>query len=412
MGKPVVNKTRPFVSRLVLMNYKSIANCDVDLSQLTVLVGPNGSGKSNFLDSLRFVSDSLRNSLEYALRDRGGINEVRRRSKGHPTHISIRLEMNLPEESNAEFAFLIRSSPGGEFAVQEEKCRICVNTLPIKESHYHVVEGELRDASLDLQSAIEPDRLYLGAVSAIPGFRPLYDALTRMGFYNLNPDRIRDLQDTDPADVLARDGSNIASILNRMKSEDVWSKQRVEEYLGAVVPGIKGVGVKHLGPKETIEFRQEVQADLHPWRFLAANMSDGTLRSLGILVSLFQGASKRKKRVPLVGIEEPEVALHPAATNVLASAILEATKNTQVLITSHSPDLLDNKNITSESILAVISEKGQTIVGPVDNGSKAVLRKGLYTPGELLRLQQIQPDVQSIKRAAHQLDFFGDEGKK
>ena len=51
---------------------------------------------------------------------------------------------------------------------------------------------------------------------------------------------------------------------------------------------VRGVDVKDVGPKATLEFRQEVAGSTDPWRFLAANMSDGTLRALGILAALFQ----------------------------------------------------------------------------------------------------------------------------
>ena len=61
------------------------------------LVGQNGSGKSNFLDALRLVADSLNSSLDHALRERGGIKDVRRRSGGHPTHFGIRLDFRLPD---------------------------------------------------------------------------------------------------------------------------------------------------------------------------------------------------------------------------------------------------------------------------------------------------------------------------
>ena len=86
----------PFLKRVVLKNYKSIAVSGVDLRALTFLVGPNGSGKSNFLDALRFTSDSLRSSLDNALRERGGIGEVRRRSGGHPTHFGIVWNFSCP----------------------------------------------------------------------------------------------------------------------------------------------------------------------------------------------------------------------------------------------------------------------------------------------------------------------------
>ena len=83
-------KDSTFITRVVLKNYKSIAACDVRLQPLTFLVGRNGAGKSNFLDALRFVADALNSSLGHAIRDRGGINDVRRRSRGHPNHFGIR----------------------------------------------------------------------------------------------------------------------------------------------------------------------------------------------------------------------------------------------------------------------------------------------------------------------------------
>ena len=96
-----------FINRVILKNYKSIAACDVQLHPLMFLVGPNGAGKSNFLDALRFVADALNSSLDHAIRDRGGINDVRRRSGGHPTHFGIRLHFTLPDGSTGHYAFRI-----------------------------------------------------------------------------------------------------------------------------------------------------------------------------------------------------------------------------------------------------------------------------------------------------------------
>ena len=100
------------ITRVVLKNYKSIARCDVRLGPLMFLVGPNGSGKSNFLDALRFVSDALNTSLDHALRDRGGIQEVRRRSGGHPNHFSISLDFQLADGTAGLYAFRIGAAPG------------------------------------------------------------------------------------------------------------------------------------------------------------------------------------------------------------------------------------------------------------------------------------------------------------
>lgn len=80
MSKTSFRVDGPYLRRVSIRNYESIDGCTLELGELVVLVGRNGSGKSNFLDALRFVSDSLNTSLDHAIRDRGGIDSVRRKS--------------------------------------------------------------------------------------------------------------------------------------------------------------------------------------------------------------------------------------------------------------------------------------------------------------------------------------------
>ena len=383
-----------FITRVVLKNYKSIAACDVRLRPLTFLVGPNGAGKSNFLDALRFVADALYSSLDHAIRDRGGINDVRRRSGGHPNHFSIRLDFTLPEGSTGHYTFRISARPPGKYEVQREECVLQSAQLLNPEEYFHVQNGTVIKTSVKVAPAATTDRLYLVNASGLKEFRPVYEAFSQMGFYSLNPDKIRDLQAPDPGDLLIRDGSNLASVLAQLSPP---VKRRIEEYLATVVPGVRGVEVIEIGPKETLEFRQDVTGAKHPWRFLANNMSDDTLRVLGILVALFQGNHDSKKRVLLVGIEEPEIALHPAAAGVLLDGLRDAADNTQIIITSHSSDLLDDKDLDPESILAVEVHDGTTSIGRVDEAGRSAVRDRLYTTGELLRLNQMQPEPATVK---------------
>ncbi len=397
-----------FLTRVLLKNYKSIAGCDVRLPPLCFLVGRNGAGKSNFLDALRLVSDALNTSLDHALRDRSGINEVRRRSSGHPTHFGVRLEFRLPDRSYGFYAFRVGSQKQGGFEVQHEECRIYEDTaLDAKEIHYSVESGRVVSASIATPPGAKNDRLYLVNLSGFEEFRPLYDSLSRMGFYNLNPDVIRTEQPPDVGLVLKRDGSNLASVLDRLATNAPDAKQKVEEFLTKVVPDIRGVSARSVLSKETLEFRQTTQGSTAPWRFLAANMSDGTLRALGILVAIFQSASMRTNPTPLIGIEEPESALHPAAAAALRDALRTAARRTQVLVTSHSPDLLDDKDIVADSILSVMNDDGVTSIGAVDEASRSAIREGLYTAGELLRTDQLVADMSQIKeQRAIQRELF------
>ena len=394
---------RRLLTRVVLRNYKSIAACDVSPEQLSFLVGPNGAGKSNFLDALRFVADAVRFSLDHALRDRGGIKEVRRRSGGHPNHFGIRLDLDLAE-SAVHYAFTVGARPHGEYEVKREQC-VIESKRDSRYDGYEVKSGGVVRSTWGPPPSAAADRLYLVNVSGVDVFRPVYDALVGMGFYNLNPDAIRDLQAPDPSDLLKRDGGNAASVLARLSARSPEIKKRIEDYLGKVVTGITSVDRCSEGRQETIEFRQEVSGARASRRFSASNMSDGTLRAFGVLVALFQDAGVGA--VPrLVGIEEPEVALHPAAFGVLIDSLRDGAERAQVLVTSHSPDLLDDKEISDDSIFSVVAERGETRIGPVDKVTRSTLRGQLYTAGELLRMNQLKPDPGTFDLKPKQLDLF------
>ncbi|NNN06130.1 MAG: AAA family ATPase [Elusimicrobia bacterium] len=394
---------QPAISRVTLRNYKSIARCSVGLRPLIFLVGPNGAGKSNFLDALRFVAEALNTSLDHALRDRGGIGEVRRRSAGHPTHFGIRLDLTLDGKRTAHYAFQIGAKQNGGFEVQDEECRIFAPDALGKEHFYRIESGNMKDSSPGVFPPTVGDRLYLVAAAGLPEFRPVYDCLARMGFYNLNPEKIRDLQPPDSGELLLRDGANLAAVLDHLPETD---KARVVEFLSKVVPGVMGVDVRHVGKKETLEFRQTVGSNGAPWRFMAESMSDGTLRALGILTALFQSGVPAHKKATVVGIEEPESALHPGAAGILRDALREASRHTQVLVTSHSPDLLDNKSISDEDIIAVEMRNGETLVAPVDAAGRSAIGGKLYTAGELLRMNQLNPDDEKLKNM-QEPELFG-----
>ncbi len=395
----------PLISKVTLRNYKSIAGCQIELGPLTFLVGPNGSGKSNFLDGLRFVSDSLRSSLDHALRERGTIKEVRRRSGGHPNNFAIRLDISLPDGGQGHYSFRVGAKPSGGFEVQDEECRFALGASGLREAHYRVRTGKVIESTAQILPPAVADRLFLVAAAGLPEFRPVYDALSRMCFYNLNPREIAAMQKPDAGELLSREGRNSASVFSKLSNA---AKQEIENYLGRIVPGISGVNSRVLGSQETLEFRQAVKGQQHPWHFLASSMSDGTLRAFGILLALFQGKEKNGDAPPLVGLEEPEVALHPAAAGVLLAALREASRLAQIVVASHSPDLLDDASITDQSLLAVENKDGVTVIGQVDDAGRSVLRERLFTPGELLRQNQLSPAPESFTeiRDDRQLKLF------
>jgi len=393
-----------FLTRVVLRNYKSIASCDVQLGGLTYLVGLNSSGKSNFLDALHFVRDALTGSLDIALNARSGLSEVRRRSSGHPTHFGIRLEFRLRNGQQGYYAFNVRALKDRGYEVQTEECSL--NGIG-KGPFFKLEGGKLKGSSETAFPAVTSDRLALVGASGLPVFRPVFDALTSMGFYNFNPKSIRELQQPQDGRLLKSSGENIASVLGHLERNAPEAVKIIEQYLHTVVPMVHGVKRVPVGPMETVAFRQDMAGAKYPWEFLGMNMSDGTLRALGILTALFQG--NRDYMPSLIGIEEPETALHPAASSALREALQRASEHTQVIVTSHSPDLLDDASITADSVLAVVANAGETKIAPIDEASRNAIRNHLFSAGELLRLDQLIPDPVTLAEIeSRQVDLFGD----
>lgn len=394
VGPPKMSNA-PFLRRVRIKNYKSIAKCDVRPGRLTILVGRNGSGKSNFLDALKFVVDGLQTSLDHAIKARGGIDEVRRRSTGHPHNFGIEVEMNLSDLQIATYGFEVSSQSKGGFLVEKEKL-IVQDRRGATTARFQLDRGQVVGSAPALPKASK-DRLYLVSASGLPEFREAYDALMSMGFYNLNPEQMKEIQSPDAGELLRRDGSNIASVVARLGQDSPAIKHRIREYLSKIVPDIVDFDRVQLGHRETLEFRQQVKGSEHPWRFYAANMSDGTLRILGILVAAMQLVN-RQNSVQLVGIEEPETALHPAAAGALMDSLREAAAETQVILTTHSPDLLDGFDPDEDTLFVVQASQGVTEIGPVDPASLDSLKEHLYSAGELLRMDQLQPSQAALNQ--------------
>ena len=373
------------ITRVVIENFLSIAECDVRLERITFLVGRNGSGKSNFLDALRFVSESLRHTIDHAFDHHYGILGVLRQSQDAPEHFGVRLDCHVGSLS-VQYGFIIGLEEDSEFRVRREECRVVSDDSPSQEHRYSVRDGQVI-ASFPNPPPASSRRLYLVTVSGLNGFRPVYEALSRMEFYHIRPDAVELFQKPTSSAVLKSDGANLTRMILRMENRIPRFKRRIEQYLRAIVPSLVGVSHTLVGSYYTLEFHQQDRGT-EPLKFFAESMSHGTLRALGVLVALFQCADSTGPY--LVGIEEPEDGLHPVATEVLVDSMFEASLHTQVIVTSHSTDLLDHPDISAESILVANAYKGGSRIGPLDDAGRSALKDQLCTIGELMRMNQLQ----------------------
>jgi predicted ATPase len=396
---------RPFISRVRLRNYKSIAECDVSLGPLTILIGPNASGKSNFLDALSFLARALSTTPNQAVEERGGIDAILRNSPDQTDSFEIEVEINfpwdedLPATDHAErwaraiYGFRISRNTTEDkrpFAVQSEDCSL---ETPDRNFRFNVRQG----CAQDITSAgspieiIEPDSLYLQIAGTRKTYAPLGRRLRRMRFYNFVNDVLREPEPVSGLVALGTRGERLASVLGGMEALNPLHKHRLDEYLRAIVPGTIALEQWLAGPFITVKLRMAGADNTETVEFGPTGMSDGTIRAAGVLAALFQ-PEVTQGRTPLVGIEEPEIALHPAAAGVLFDALNEASHQVQVIATSQSPDLLDRDDLDVGIVRAVSMTHGLTTIGEIDEPSRRIVKDKLYTLGELMRGNQISPE--------------------
>ncbi|SEG10554.1 Predicted ATPase [Actinacidiphila yanglinensis] len=383
------------VTRVRLKQYRSFAEADVRLEDLVFLVGPNGAGKSNFLDALRLVSEGIGGSLEEALRERGGAAQVRRRAPGHPDRFSVRLSFEGPGGERGPGSGAVTGTYGvqiagkggsGSFRIVRERCEVTAGGV---RSAFRVEDGELTASTERKVPAPAPGRLLLADLGRHKSFAGVHAGLAGFRAFSLDPAAMRGLAPPRDGRALLRDGTNAGAVLHRLgRVADGADRRRLDGYLQRIVPGLRGTRRRVLDGAETVEFAQDTAGAAHPWKFTAPSVSDGTLRALGVLLALFAPAGGRYGPV---AIEEPETALHPAAAAVVREALRDAADRRQVLVTSHSPDLLDHEEVDAGSVRAVRAEDGRSVIGVLDEPAAFALRAGLDTAGHLLRTDGLVP---------------------
>lgn len=389
-----------------MRDFKSLGNCDVELGALTVRVGRNGSGKSNFLDALRFVSDELWTSAGAVVVDRRNLDLVRK-GEGSPRGFEIDLDLDVGNGRRVAYGIECRSR-GDQWP------ELIGEHLELKEADNEVVafyvinNGQIIKSSESVMPPVADGRLYLANAAGLPVFREVYDALLGMRFYDLSPMSMSAVRKPSAVKVLEDDGGNIASVIARLGSERPRVKERILGYLATIVSGLEDVRRLPLGLFETIEFVQTIPGSDAPQTFHATSMSDGTLRALGALIAINQSVEGTNP-VRLVGIEKPEAALHPAAAGALMDALREAAARRQVIVTTHSPDLLDQIDPDADRLLVAQIGDGGTMIGPIDRSSYSyeVIKEHLYSPGELLGMDHLEPNWLELERQRKPIGSVG-----
>ena len=432
------------LTRLRVKNFRSIADIDIPLSPLTVLVGPNGSGKSNVVDALRFVRDVFARGLDQAVMDREGVKIVQRwRAAGEGITIGVTAKFyapfseemiefmpalrgakNIAEECEVNYDFTFSESAARELVALHESIYIDFGVENLQTVYVLKTETNIRvklgksvkrnesekswliDKKIG-NSLLLPEKL-MGLTNLLtPGIfikqtdeskknrvsmnqaidigdriDKLNSLLVEQLFYTLNPSDLRQPQQTLKESPFDEKGRNLAAVLKRLSRGDMNGWHNLILALRQAVAGFDDIEVEAVGGYLATKLIYQNDSAFHRTSYIGQE-SDGTIRMLGLLAALQQEPPQS-----LISIEEPEANIHPGALAVLAGVIEEASLRSQILVTTHSPDMLDHLPV--ESFLVVEKVGDTTHVGPLDASQMASVRKRLFTPGELFRMEGLQ----------------------
>ena len=375
------------ISRLVLKNWRNFRSVDVELEERVFLVGPNAAGKSNLLDALRFLRDVAKagGGLQRALVERGGLSKVRcLAARSDP---DVEIEVTLADgETSDEWRYAL----GITQEVRGQRQPI-IRTERVWKNGQQLLD---RPDAADNKDPLRKTQTHLEQISANEPFREIARFFESIRYLHLVPQLLRHpeaYQGTGAAeDPFGR--NFLETIAKTPESTRRARLKKIESALQHAVPQLRQLtdtrdeaGVPHL------------EAIYEHWRPNAGRQredqfSDGTIRLIGLFWSLLDGDA------PLL-LEEPELSLHSAIVSKLPGLFhrLGRRKKRQLIVSTHSYDLLSEKGIAGEEVV---------VLEPGKDGTKAVLASSIREVRALLEADMSIADAVLPRTAPAQLPLF------
>lgn len=381
----------PTLKRIKAKNLLSFGpeGIDLEMSNLNVLIGPNGSGKTNLLEVIRLLQ-AAPSDLSEPVRTGGGISDWI--WKGRPKY-SAKVEaiVENPHGQQPLRHVIEFGESGRRFTLEDERIenespyRGQADTyffyryqggspvLNVREDERKLKRDEVESDRSILSQRRDPDQF--PELSYLSSF---YESINLYGSWEFG--RGASIRDSQSSGVrpspLAEDLSNLGMFLNRLTLFPV-SKARLSENLSDLYKGITDYAL-HFDPS-TVQIRFTEGGFSIP----ASRVSDGGLRYLVMLAILLDPEPPK-----FLGIEEPELGLHPDLIPKLADLLVDASRRCQILVTTHSDILVDALSERPESVIVCEKHDGQTSMRRLDRSdlTRWLERYGLgqlWTKGKL-----------------------------
>jgi len=401
--------------RLEIHNYKSLRNVAIEPTPLSVFVGPNAAGKTNLADAIDFLGHAYSWDLERAVAYKGGYENICFRDMDKSKEsIRFRVIFEVPQkrrfkegrfvaepllvEHSFEFRggsrraqapytiksekliFFRKNFKGGGF----QETRRFFRTGRKVEANDHITgEEALKEPGADLKElcplmpSLLPRRSRDFMLSWDDTLRAIFEKrLGSLRVFQLDSQSCRESGVPTSDTGLDRSGRNLPVALDNLKKEHPKVYSLVLEMARKVMPTLESIETDWTHTHSLALFLKERGVRRH-WS--SQEVSVGTLQTIALLVAVLSPGTS------LVVIEEPENSIHPWALRNLVEAFRTASEKKQILLTTHSPILIDQ--LKPEEVWVVRKPETETKIDPLlslDPSLKESWGQGKFTLSEYL----------------------------
>ncbi|MGE5647989.1 MAG: AAA family ATPase [Acidobacteriota bacterium] len=363
MTKPA----RPFAfTHLYLENWKNFTRVEADLRRRTLIAGPNACGKTNLLDALRFLRDLVQpGGFQEAVRRRGGIPRLRCLAARQHPDVLVSVQAG-PDEDGPDWEYELQFT-------QENLKRPAILRERVTRAGEDVL---LRPDERDQE---DPHRLTGTALENAHSnreFRELAEFFASIRYVNAVPELIRNPERSVGRSDDPFGGNLLEQIAGTAENIQAARLRRIRDALQSVMPHLEGLEIRR-----DSRGAPHLRARYGHWRQFGAwqgeeQLSDGTLRLIALLWAALDGTG------PLLA-EEPEQSLDPAAARELMPMVraLGRRSERQMLIATHSKELLADERIAPEEVLLMVpGEEGTAVEPAASREDAAALLDGCFRP--------------------------------
>lgn len=356
-------------------NFRNVNTENLEFDRINILIGPNNSGKSNFIKSLTFFSDMLKQANNGNLKSaflnsvsRNGWDHMVNKSVDKRTPIDFSWEIELGNEPVCyKFSFEVGNIVQDCNIILEELDSMRTYDKYLKEFNYFschndsIGEGhfstatqkgkrnkrltfsvnpketivmQFKDILLENKTLYVDDTIRVEIANLLYKIQKYFEGFNIYSSSQFNTSKLRNPVEIKNVDRrLLPDGTNFVNIFNNYKTENIFWKTDFEEKIKELIPTLQTVDTVVIYDKLLLKLAYDnEQYDL-------SDISEGTLKALilNLLINM-----EMSEQCPLLAIDEPETNLHPAWQKVVGKWIQTSNTFKQCFISTHSPDFLDS----------------------------------------------------------------------